>query len=369
MKRSEQIGELVAALAKAQAEFTPALKNSKNPYYNSKYADLSAVIGAVRPALNKHGVVLTQDISADLERQVVIVRTGLYFGEQFLEIEIEAPATGQSKKDEQSGVAGTKFDVQTIGAGTLYLRRYSVAAICGLAAEDDDEDDGNSLDNNNKPISKKVPCPNCGKDAIIKGREEYGGGWLCYKKNGGCGAKFTTDPATITRTEEEWNGSEPSLPSENISQPPVSPQTKTEAQPPTGKPEASPSDPQGRVGPTKRIPPTGSDKLPRLICTVKTIKEWPKDGKVNASINVKFEAALDGNYQGETWVRDHATCWHESLFEAIRASVGKECQFAIKEWDAKAVHYIDIEDVIEIDGVPYDLGKPSVDIETGEIIG
>jgi hypothetical protein len=165
------------------------------------------------------------------------------------------------------------------------------------------------------------------------------------------------------------HSAEPDLTSDNISQPPVSSQAKTQSQPPTGKPEASPSAPQGRVGPTKRIPPTGPDKLPRLICTVKTIKEWPKNGKVNASINVKFEAALDGNYQGETWVRDHATCWHESLFEAIRASVGKECQFAIKERDAKAVHYIDIEDVIEIDGVPYDLGKPSVDIETGEIIG
>jgi len=33
-------------------------------------------------------------------------------------------------------------------------------------------------------------CPTCGQAAIIKGKEEYGGGWLCFKKNGGCGAKF-----------------------------------------------------------------------------------------------------------------------------------------------------------------------------------
>lgn len=33
-------------------------------------------------------------------------------------------------------------------------------------------------------------CPKCGKDAIIKGREEYGGGWLCFKKKDGCGAKW-----------------------------------------------------------------------------------------------------------------------------------------------------------------------------------
>jgi len=36
-------------------------------------------------------------------------------------------------------------------------------------------------------------CPQCGKAAIIKGREEFGGGWLCYAKKDGCGAKFTDD--------------------------------------------------------------------------------------------------------------------------------------------------------------------------------
>lgn len=33
-------------------------------------------------------------------------------------------------------------------------------------------------------------CPDCGKAAIIKGKEEYGGGWVCFKKKDGCGAKF-----------------------------------------------------------------------------------------------------------------------------------------------------------------------------------
>lgn len=33
-------------------------------------------------------------------------------------------------------------------------------------------------------------CPKCAKSAIIKGKEEYGGGWLCYVRKGGCGAKF-----------------------------------------------------------------------------------------------------------------------------------------------------------------------------------
>lgn len=43
-------------------------------------------------------------------------------------------------------------------------------------------------------------CPACGSDAIIKGKAEYGGGWLCYKKKGGCGAKFDDhDPAIVNQ--------------------------------------------------------------------------------------------------------------------------------------------------------------------------
>lgn len=41
-------------------------------------------------------------------------------------------------------------------------------------------------------------CPNCGKETIIKGKAEYGGGWLCFAKKGGCGAKFgENDPSIV----------------------------------------------------------------------------------------------------------------------------------------------------------------------------
>ena len=45
---------------------------------------------------------------------------------------------------------------------------------------------------------QKQKCPACGMETIIKGKEEYGGGWLCWKKQGGCGAKFTEDDKAIT---------------------------------------------------------------------------------------------------------------------------------------------------------------------------
>ena len=44
-------------------------------------------------------------------------------------------------------------------------------------------------------------CPNCGKDTIIKGREEYGGGWLCFAKKGGCGGKWKDGDASIEQQE------------------------------------------------------------------------------------------------------------------------------------------------------------------------
>lgn len=53
-------------------------------------------------------------------------------------------------------------------------------------------------------------CPNCGKATIIKGKEEYGGGWLCFGKKGGCGAKFgDTDPAIVDQQTGQVKNPDP----------------------------------------------------------------------------------------------------------------------------------------------------------------
>ena len=47
----------------------------------------------------------------------------------------------------------------------------------------------------------KRRCPECGKETIIKGKAEYGGGWLCFRKLDGCGAKFQDgDPIIESQT-------------------------------------------------------------------------------------------------------------------------------------------------------------------------
>jgi hypothetical protein len=40
-------------------------------------------------------------------------------------------------------------------------------------------------------------CPQCGKDTIIKGKQEYGGGWICFTRKGGCNAKFKAGDQSI----------------------------------------------------------------------------------------------------------------------------------------------------------------------------
>ncbi len=46
-------------------------------------------------------------------------------------------------------------------------------------------------------------CPRCNQTAIIKGKEEYGGGWVCFAKKGGCGAKFGDhDPLIASQSVE-----------------------------------------------------------------------------------------------------------------------------------------------------------------------
>ena len=132
--QSENIGELIAALAKAQLEFGSAIKDSDNPFFKSKYADLAANINAVRPALNKHGIAVIQADSSELEHAIARVRTSLHCGEQWIASEAEAPAIDKSGN----------INVQTLGSAWTYLRRYTLQALCGLASEDDD---GNSLSN------------------------------------------------------------------------------------------------------------------------------------------------------------------------------------------------------------------------------
>lgn len=123
MTKSEQINDLAAALAAAQSEMENASKSSSNPHFKSKYADLAEVINTVRPVFGKHG--LSQVQCPSYEGGMVSVETIImHKSGQWLSSTVSAPVSKQ--------------DAQGVGSAITYCRRYSLAAMAGLAQEDDD---------------------------------------------------------------------------------------------------------------------------------------------------------------------------------------------------------------------------------------
>ena len=115
--------QIATALALAQGEIENASKNSQNPHFRSRYADLAEIINTVRPVFSKHGLAVVQ--APSYAEGLVSVTTLL------------THKSGQWIMDTASAPA-SKLDPQGIGSAVTYLRRYSLAAFAGIAQEDDD---------------------------------------------------------------------------------------------------------------------------------------------------------------------------------------------------------------------------------------
>ena len=76
---------------------------------------------------------------------------------------------------------------------TCYLRHLASGQVVSTGVGE-----CNSMEARYRWRQAKRQCPACGAEAIIKGKEEYGGGWICFKRQDGCGAKFNDDDARVT---------------------------------------------------------------------------------------------------------------------------------------------------------------------------
>lgn len=126
-KRDDRCNEIYAALAKAQGEMSFALKDTKNNYFNSSYADLTEVIKASRPHLFKHGLCVTQTVSYSILDSKPTLELTTILGH----------SSGQSITSHMP-IITAKLDPQSIGSAITYARRYAMAAITGVSADDDD---------------------------------------------------------------------------------------------------------------------------------------------------------------------------------------------------------------------------------------
>jgi hypothetical protein len=158
MRTSESIKQIAPALLAAQKQMTFAAKDSKNPHYKTKYAGLPQVIDAIKGPLNDNGITFLQTPSffgIDDNKLVLVTRLQHESGEY-----IEDTATCPMPKQ----------DPQGLGSAMTYLRRYSLAAICGLYQDDDD---GETAKLDVEPQIKKIRIAENIEDLRIIWNEVY----------------------------------------------------------------------------------------------------------------------------------------------------------------------------------------------------
>ncbi len=151
-----ELGELAAALAKAQSTFPPikrdkvvTVKTKTGGSYTFAYAPLEAILEAVREPLASNGLAFVQAIDTD-----ELVTTLLHSSGAFLEAHTRLPESA---------------DIQAFGSAITYLRRYALQAMLGIATEEDD--DGNVSAGNTMTVK---PAVEHGEDGSLIGIVEIG---------------------------------------------------------------------------------------------------------------------------------------------------------------------------------------------------
>jgi len=135
--QSEEIKDLIGALVKVQSAMKPAGKAADNPFFKSKYADLTAVIDVSRDLLTKNGLAVTQPLiinGDDVQLCTQITHT-----------------TGQWMRSYYP-VKPTKEDPQGMGSAVTYARRYSYCSLVGVVTDDDDDGNAASEEVKSPPV-------------------------------------------------------------------------------------------------------------------------------------------------------------------------------------------------------------------------
>lgn len=134
MKFSNENKDLLAAIDNLYHECDVIVKNKKNDFLKSKYADLLEVVKKIKPHLKKNSLHVLQSPTGDLELHTRITHlpTGQYVEDTF-------------------AIKVNSVNPQVVGAIITYQRRYAIVSMLGLVVEDDD--DGNS---SSKPVESKT---------------------------------------------------------------------------------------------------------------------------------------------------------------------------------------------------------------------
>jgi len=123
MNKSESIKELATALCKAQEQMCGAVKDSKNPFFKSSYADLGSIVKAIKEPFAAHGLSYSQ-FPMFADGKVGVETILMHESGEWISSELYLPMVKQ--------------DPQAAGSAITYARRYALQAIAGIPSEDDD---------------------------------------------------------------------------------------------------------------------------------------------------------------------------------------------------------------------------------------
>jgi hypothetical protein len=123
MNMSPAVGQLAKALSAAQGEMPGAVKDANNPFFKSKYADISSIKEASQQHLTKHGLAIVCAPSSEGAR-VTVTTVLMHESGEWISCSLSATA-----KDESP---------QSTGSCVTYLRRYGIQSLLNIASEDDD---------------------------------------------------------------------------------------------------------------------------------------------------------------------------------------------------------------------------------------
>lgn len=147
MNQSPQLDQLFTALSKAQGEMSAAAKDCANPFFKSRYADLSSIWTACREPLSRNGLSVLQIVQPSDLGDVLHTTLGHSSGQYI--------TSSMPVRTKTEGKGGN--EIQAYGATLTYLRRFSLAALVGVAPDDDN--DGNSSAYKAAQAQPKAPSP------------------------------------------------------------------------------------------------------------------------------------------------------------------------------------------------------------------
>lgn len=211
MQSSEKLEKLAPALVKAQAALPAVHKDSTNPHFKSKFASLDAIVDAALPVLHANGIALLQGGGPSDDGGIEVVTRLQHSSGEWVQSSFRLPLG--------------KSDPQGAGSAITYGKRYGLAAMLGIVADEDDDAEStmgrdgkppvraSSYDNPQKPHERVLPpkdevprprsviagaipevCPKCGGpvwDNRENKKNPKGPDWTCKDKECKTG-KFVT---------------------------------------------------------------------------------------------------------------------------------------------------------------------------------